>query len=420
MTLGLVLAAIPLDALRAEDTCCEPAKKPAAKAAQAWPQFRGPGRDGISKDVPKALPAKPTLLWKQNLSGEVYSGVVVADGKVIVMDHDTGSESDFVRCFDANKGTPLWSKEYDNSGEPMDWGSSPRATPAVAHGMVVTLGARGQLHVWKLADGKEVWSKNFVDDYNGMVPTWGYSSSPLIVDDKLLIDPGGDEVCVGMVELKTGKPVWKSEGYGSNYGSFVVAKVGKATQVIGYDEDTLAGRDLKTGKIIWKREIPFNSGYVVPTPIVTGDYLVQCAEYGAYLMNLAKANGEIRDDYAVENEDLIAGDSTPVAMGSLVIGTSDGVGLVGLDAAKGLKTLWTLEGEGLMGFSNIIAGNGRALVLDVNGSLHLLSVDQKGAKRIGKPVRVSAGRFAAPALVGNRLYVRDPKAVYCYDVSGGE
>ena len=67
-------------------------------------------------------------------------------------------------------------------------------------------------------------------------------------------------------------------------------------------------------------------------------------------------------------------------------------------------------------FASMMAGSGRALVLDFAGTLHLFEVSRTGAKRLGK-VKVCAESYAAPALTRARLYVRDEESVYCYDTA---
>jgi hypothetical protein len=100
--------------------------------------------------MPASLPARAQPRWKKPMVGLVYSGVAVAGGSVVVLDHES-NKKDFVRCLNADSGEEVWKLAYDNTGEAMAFGSCPRATPVIRNGAVYTLGARGHLRALDLA-----------------------------------------------------------------------------------------------------------------------------------------------------------------------------------------------------------------------------------------------------------------------------
>jgi len=59
-----------------------------AQPGANWPQWRGPNRDGVSKETGllKQWPAEgPPLVWKASGAGGGYSTVSVADGRLYTM-----------------------------------------------------------------------------------------------------------------------------------------------------------------------------------------------------------------------------------------------------------------------------------------------------------------------------------------------
>src|ERR687896_697499 len=80
-------------------------------AAQQWPQWRGPSRDGVAPpaNVPAAWPAKPTLKWKQAV-GEGYSSPIVQSGRVFV--HSRKDPQELVTAFDLASGKQVWQAAY--------------------------------------------------------------------------------------------------------------------------------------------------------------------------------------------------------------------------------------------------------------------------------------------------------------------
>jgi hypothetical protein len=153
-----------------------------------WPDWRGPKRDAISSDVPTSLDGA-TLLWSHTMTGPGMSGLAVADGYVIASDKTFGGTDDVFRCLDADSGRQVWKLAYPAPGD-MDFTNSPRANPVIHDGLVYLLGAFGHLHCVQLESGEILWKKNLQGDFATKAPTWGYCSTPLIVGDRLIVNPG--------------------------------------------------------------------------------------------------------------------------------------------------------------------------------------------------------------------------------------
>lgn len=388
---------------------------PFAKPGQEWPAWRGPYRNNLSLIVPQKLPEQMPVAWEHPMVGETYSGVAVDEGLVVAVDHERGKR-DIVRCYKAEDGSLVWKQEWENTFMQMPWGSCPRATPAIHEGMVYVVSALGKLKAFRLKTGELVWEKDYEEDFDGMLPMWGYSSSPLVADGKVIANPGGQDASVVALDAATGEVIWKSPGMDANYASFITATVNGKEQVVGYDLDNAVGRSLETGEVIWTKWLPPNQGFVVPSPVVADGALLVDADGYLYKMTLGET-GELPDEWEAENDRFDIGDSTPVVIGDIVLGvTSDG--LTAVDTGD-LSTLWTRAESAigsLGGFANIIAENGRALVLDEGGVLRLFEFDRSECREVGA-LEVCGGIRAHPALVEGRLYLRSGGKLLCRKLS---
>ena len=386
----------------------------AGAPAEDWPCWRGAAGDNNSAWIPKGLPPQTTPRWKSPLTGAAHSGVVVSGRCVVVMD-TLKDQQDTVRCLSTDTGKELWKHAYPNRGKSIPWGSCPRATPAISGGIVYTLSARGQLFALDLQNGHVLWQKDLTKDFRADLPTWAYCSSPLVVGNRLIVNPGSPRYSLVALDLKTGKTVWNASGAEANYGSYLVAEVQGFQQIVGYDQEEVSGRSTVDGRVIWSKPLGKTPGYLVPSPVVMRDQLLLCGSNGAQLQDLKEARGKLPAAWEVRNRHFKIGDATPTPAEGMALAVVDGKGLTAMEINKDLKILWQTGDEGMdCHFASVMAGSGRALVLDFAGTLHLFDVNRTGAKSLGK-LKVCAETYAAPALTCGRLYVRDEESVYRYD-----
>src|SRR5262245_40008710 len=80
----------------------------AAWASGAWPQWRGPNRDGVSaeKGLLDRWEDAPPLVWKADGLGGGYAGPSVAGGVVCTMGHRDGKAA--VIALSDKDGKELW------------------------------------------------------------------------------------------------------------------------------------------------------------------------------------------------------------------------------------------------------------------------------------------------------------------------
>ncbi|GIT77721.1 MAG: hypothetical protein Ct9H300mP32_1030 [Verrucomicrobiota bacterium] len=182
--------------------------KPLGQTA-AWADWRGPSRLALTQSLPKKLPKSLRKIWSAKLTGPAVAGPAATESRVITPDKNSEATRDLFRCLDAADGSEMWRLDYAAAGD-IDYSNSSRATPVVHDGLVYLHGALGDLHCVRLDTGAVVWRTNYYRDYGAKLLTWGSSSPPLIVDDKLIINPGAPDASLAALDRKTGRLIWKT------------------------------------------------------------------------------------------------------------------------------------------------------------------------------------------------------------------
>jgi outer membrane protein assembly factor BamB len=393
------------------------AKKPGpqASAAPDWPDWRGPGRDGHVPRLPARLPETAKLIWKKAAMTGGLAGLSVSGQRLILAERDFGEENDVYRCLNADNGELLWRVEFPARGQ-LDYGQSPRATPVIHEGRAYLLGAFGDLRCVNIANGKVIWKRRLPSEFQAELPTWGMCSTPLIVDDLLIVNPGGTNASLAALDCATGRTRWTTPGLPAAYSAFICGEFGGRRQIVGYDRHSLGGWDVKTGERLWRLVPPTEGDFNVPTPIaVNGGVIVSTENNGTRLYRF-DGSGRIIPQAAAEFADLAPDTATPVVTCGRMFGTH--FGLRCLDMQKGLKPVWHRNEPALGDYATLIADDERVLVITLGGELILLDGRADECAIISR-LRVFDDEvevYSHPALVGTRLYVRGGSSVVCVDL----
>lgn len=245
---------------------------------------------------------------------------------------------------------------------------------------------------------------------------WGMCSSPLIVDGKLIVNPGGKEVSLVALEPKTGKVIWKSPGKPAGYGSFIAGTFGGKLQVVGHDLDSLGGWDAATGKRLWTVKPP-KQDFNVPTPIKVGEMLLVATENSGTRLYKFKDGGAIDPEPVAVNKELAPDTHTPVVAGGRVFGIWNK--LFCLDLKDGLKPVWTSEDNAYLTYGSLVASDDRVMATTLEGELILLDAKAKEYKVLSKyrPFKDEQGLYSHPTIVGTKLYLRGSSALVCIELA---
>jgi outer membrane protein assembly factor BamB len=242
-----------------------PSAGAAARTGADWPGFRGPHRDGAVTGVrikTDWAASPPVQLWRRPV-GPGWSSFAVRDG--LLYTQEQRGESEVVACYKANTGEPVWTHRDATRFWESNAGAGPRATPTLADGHVYAFGATGIVNALGAGDGAVVWTRNAASDTGAKVPGWGFSGSPLVVDDVVIVAAGGR---LAAYDRATGATRWLGPRGGGSYSSPHLLTIGGVAQVLllnGAGATSVAPAD---GKVLWKHSWP---GVTILQPALTAD-----------------------------------------------------------------------------------------------------------------------------------------------------
>ncbi len=394
--------------------------------AADWPQWRGPRRDGISREkglLQQWPDGGPKLLWQVKDIDFGYSTPAVVGERIYLLSNK-GTDDEFVMALQVKDGSKVWSTRLGKVGEPNQKPPYPgaRSTPTVDGASLYALGSDGDLACLDSATGQARWRKNLRANFGGKPGIWAYSESPLIDGDVLVCTPGGKDATLVALNKKNGEVIWKCAVPGGDqaaYASVVILEAGGGKQYVQFLQKGVVGVDAKTGKFLWRydrtaQKSPAN----IPTPVVhDGSVYTGSGLGGAGLVKL-KVNGD-----SVQAEEVYYSRKLPTSIGGAVLldrylyGTNTG-GLMCVEFTTG-KVQWQERG---IGAAAVCYADGRLYLHGENGQVALVEATPQAYRERGRftpPGQPNRGRsqaWAYPVVANGRLYLRDLGVLWCYDV----
>lgn len=363
--------------------------------------------------LPELLPTVPVFDWTFELPADTMGGVAATSKHVVCGTRDLPDRSDIFFCLDAESGKERWRFQYPavppssavtRDGK-LDFGNTPRATPLIVGQRVITQGAFGDVHCLDLETGKLLWSWNLMRDFEGHLPDWGYSGSPLAVGETVIVQPGGSDCSLLALNIADGEPVWESAGRGASYSSFVVGEFAGKKQVIGLDAESLGGWDLSSGNRLWELKPKRNGEFQVPTPVWLGDSLLVIGENNGARKHQFLPSGEIDATPLAENPRCIPDTHTPVVVGDFVVAMHDSLWVLRGDT---LAKHRLLDHDDLSHYGSLITdGTSRVLALTDTGKLVLFELtggELQHRSTLALTTTRAVQAYSHPAIVGDRFY----------------
>jgi outer membrane protein assembly factor BamB len=399
--------------------------------AADWPQWRGPGRDGVVVEsrLPKQWPAQwPAPRWR-SFVGEGYSSPVVVGRQVFIQGRpEAGKES--CLCFDAETGKRLWSVVYPCAFRAPDptAGRGPNSTPLVNGGRVYMLGLGGMFHCLDVKTGRVLWKHDFAQEYWGIekdpmgLDTWfpicGATASPLRVGDLIVVPVGGKKAgTMAAFDPTTGNVVWKALDERSSYASPVLASLAGARQLVGFTGLRMVGLGLADRAVLW--DYPFEAGYqqTIISPVIWKELVIVGGEgKPTVALRISRDGSRVVQSEQWRSPHLRAYTATPIVVNDYLVGLdSASRRLVCLDLASGQRT-WNSPRFGEFG-SLLLAGD-QILAMNSEGELAVLKADPKSCTVVGRwQVSDAGGTWAHPAITGSRIYVKDREHLLCFELA---
>ncbi|MGI9455986.1 MAG: PQQ-binding-like beta-propeller repeat protein [Aeoliella sp.] len=385
-----------------------------------WTGWRGPNRDGRVRALPTRLPEKLSAVWEIPLAHAGLGGISATDKFVVIGDRNLPNTGDEFRCYDAATGQMIWMVDYPALGQ-LDYDNTPRATPLIHGDLVILFGAFGHLTCAQTGTGLVLWEMNVREKFgvtDEMV--WGACSSPLLVDGKLIVNPGAPDASLAALDPTTGGVVWQTPGDRAGYGSLIVATFAGKQQIVGHDRTSLGGWDVETGERLWKLVPPREGDFNVPTPVVVGDHLLVTTEGNSTRLYAFDEEGKILPEPVAKYRDLAADMSTPVVVGNRAFCVCQQ--MFCLDVKQGLAKVWTAEDDAFTDYAPLIADEQHLLVLGHGGELLLVDAKANEYRVVSRTFLFDdltireAELYSHPAIVGTMLYVRGENSLACFDL----
>ncbi|PYT05980.1 MAG: hypothetical protein DMF60_10320 [Acidobacteria bacterium] len=407
----------PVAAANANESKAAAVTAPSKSARSYWTNFRGPARDGRYDETPirtnwpaEGLP----LLWKQPIGGG-YASFVVAEGMAFTIEQRRRQE--IVAAYDVETGRELWTHGSDAEFKESMGGDGPRATPTWEAGRLWALGAEGDLRCFEAKTGKLTWSKNILKDNGAENLQWGMSGAPLIVDDKVVVLPGGraGKSVVAYNKL-TGAPVWRSLNDTQAYVSPMLVTLAGKRQIVVVTANRIVGLAVDNGSLLWESSWNTDMGINVSQPIVIDAnrfFISSGYGKGAALVEVTGSGDQLTAKKVWENTSMKNKFNSSVVFEGNVYGLDEGI-LTCVDVKTGERR-WK---GGRYGFGQVILASGHLIVITDTGELVLVKAAPDKHTELARFSAIEGKTWNYPAIAEGRLLVRNQTQMACFDVSG--
>jgi outer membrane protein assembly factor BamB len=405
---------------------------------QDWPQWRGPDRDGhweLDLDKKTLIPEDLRKVWEVPV-GTGYCGPTVSEGKLYLMDYQGDSlKRERVLCFEAATGIKVWEYAYKSVYSRVGYPTGPRASVLVEGGKAYSFGTMGDLHCLDAETGEVLWNVQAVEDYNAAIPVWGLASSPLIEEDLLIVQLGGQpDACLVAFHKNTGKEAWRALPDQASYSAPIVIDQAGRRVLVCWTGENVAGLDPLTGEVYWKIIFERGKGIInIATPVHDPPFLFVSSFWdGSMLIRLEQDSpgAELVWRRAGRNERftdaLHCCISTPLIQGNYVYGVDSYGEFRCLEKMTGDR-VWadsTLVPYGRWANAHLIRQGKNMWAFNELGELILGRLSPAGFSESGRvklldPVPVSPNprggvNWAHPAFAGRYIFARSDARLVCY------
>jgi len=401
-----------------------------------WPQWRGPDRSGTWFNGPciDSLTKDRILhLWETPV-GSGYSGPTVAGGRVYLMDLLNGFER--VLCLNAQNGKTEWIHSYPvrySIGYP----TGPRASVLIGSDKVYSWGSMGQLHCLDANTGEIVWKINTAEKYQSRMPIWGMASNPILIDQLLVVQVGGEAgACIVAFNKDNGEEIWRALDDEASYSSPQLISQAGEQVLVYWTGGSISGLDPRNGAVYWSVPFkPFKMVINIADPVYDPPFLFLSGFYdGSILLELDQNALSARQLYHRRGTSERVTDalhcciSTPLITDGHIYGIDSYGEARCLDLTSGNR-IWedlSLTPKERWGNVHMVKQKDRVWGFNEIGELLLGKFSPGGYEDLGRvrvidPVQISPNprngvNWAHPAFSGNRIFVRNDAKLVCLQI----
>ncbi len=379
-----------------------------------WPGFRGPARDSVIRDVSIKTDwsvSPPVQMWRRAI-GPGWSSFAVS-GDLLYTQEQRGDD-EIVSCYRVSTGEPVWRHRDPVRFWESNGGAGPRATPTLHRGRVYAFGATGVLNALDAATGKRLWSHNVSTDTGRRVSDWGFSSSPLVIDDTVIVAAAGT---LAGYDVATGQQRWTGPKYGGSYSSPHRVTIDGVVQALLLGGPGAISVDPATGATLWIHE--WVAGPIVqPAVLPDGDIIIHALTatggQGTRRLHVSQEAGKWKVEERWTSNGLKPYFNDFVIHKGHAYGF-DGNILSSINMEDG-KRNWK-GGRFGNGQMVLLADQNVLLVLSEDGELVLVSATPDKFTEINRFPALNAKTWNHPVLVGDVLLVRNGEEMVAFRLS---
>lgn len=379
-----------------------------------WVGFRGHDRDGVCRETGPHRPSQVAdlkLVWKQPCGGG-YASFAIAHGVAFTIEQRR--EQEVVVAYDLASGAERWQHAWEaRFNEPIG-GEGPRATPTWNEGRLYAQGATGELRCLDASTGALIWRHDVCREFDAAVPEYGYSASPLLVDDLVITTPGGgDRGSVVAFDSRTGVLRWGMLDDKQGYVSPTVVELDGQRQILVVAAKRTLGLSIQDGRLLW--EFSWGEamkGRNVAQPVVwEGKNVFLSAGYdtACVALRVQKAGGAWTTHELWRNKFLKNKFSSSIHWKGRLYGLDEDI-LTCLDASTGARC-WK---DGRYGYGQIVLADGVLVILCGNGDIAQVEATPERHQELQRVRGIEGKTWNHPAMSDGRLLIRNATEMACF------
>jgi outer membrane protein assembly factor BamB len=350
-------------------------------------------------------------LWKQPVGGG-YSSFVIAEGRAFTVEQRGNRE--LAAAYDVATGRELWTTAWDALFRSSMGGDGPRATPTWQDGRLHVLGATGELRALDAQTGRTLWRTNILADAGAGGPEFGVAASPLVVDDTVVVLPGGSNgQSVVAYDRESGRRVWGALDDRAAYSSPLLVTLAGVRQILALTATRLVGLSPESGTLLW--EFPWESPNQASQPLVAApDRVFVSAGAGADAVMLhvaAGTDGQLAARELWRTTRMNNNFSSSVMHDGFIYGL-DGSILSCIEASTG-QLKWK---GGRYGAGQLTLASAHLIVLTEEGELALVRADPNAHQELTRFPAIAGKTWTHPAMSEGVLLIRNAEEMAAYSL----
>jgi len=384
-------------------------------SGEVWSDFRGSGRDGryTRQPIRTEWPSDGLRrLWRQPV-GPGYASFVAAEGRIFTIEQRRTQE--VVAAYDLETGRELWTNAWDGAFTEALGGEGPRATPTYHRGRLFALGALGELRCLNARSGAVIWRRNILSDAGVENLIWGMSAAPLIVDDTVVVLPGGPAgKSVAAYSQQSGEIVWTSLDDPASYTSPMLVELAGVRQLLIVTATRVVGLPPGGGQVLWEQPWETYNGINVAQPLLLGnDRFLMSAGYshGAMVLEVKRDGDGLKAETVWQNNRMKNKFTSSVLHDGFIYGLDEAI-LACVDAATG-EVKWK---GGRYGYGQVLLAGDRLIVLTEDGDVVQVKATPSAHQEVARFEAIDGKTWNHPIIVDGRLVVRNIKEMAAFDI----